>query len=262
MTAPSAGAGPARAARPVLVTRPAERAERLIGLLEQEGLTVEHSPFVRLRLEHDADLREEVAALAAGAYTHLVITSRTAVEALAAFRGEGPDPVLTVPAATRVVAVGEGTARALTDAGIEVALVAGGSGADLVAQMPPASPGDRVLFPASAAAAPTVPQGLAAAGYAVSPVIAYRPRAVPQPAAVVRGLALGSYAALVLTSPMIARLAASLRVHLSIPVVAIGRPTQEAAREAGLTVHARAREATDEALALAVSAAIAEHPRS
>ena len=32
-----------------------------------------------------------------------------------------------------------------------------------------------------AAAAPTVPQGLAAAGYAVSQVVAYRPRAVPQP---------------------------------------------------------------------------------
>lgn len=236
------------AARPVLVARPAGRGEALVALLAQQGVAAEHRPFVRLALEDTPQLREAAQDLAAGAFTHLVVTSRTAVEALGAL-ADGP---LRIAPGTRVIAVGEGTAEALREAGAGVDLVAAGSGEALVKAIDPAAEGDRVLFPASSAAATTVREGLEAAGYAVTQVVAYRPRSVPQPPEVVAALAEGRYAAIVLTSPMIARLVAALSVHLSIPVVTIGRPTSEAARAAGLTVHQQARAATDEALAEAV----------
>src|SRR5690606_38454255 len=137
------------------------------------------------------ELRAAARDLAAGAVSHLVVTSRTAVEALRAL-GEGP---LAIAPGTCVVAVGEGTAEALRSAGARVDLVAAGSGEALVAALPPGGPGDRALFPASSAAAPTVRAGLEAAGYAVSSVVAYRPLSVPQPPEVAAALAEGRYAA-------------------------------------------------------------------
>src|SRR5699024_1446392 len=107
--------------------------------------------------------------LAGGGCTHLVVTSRTVADVL------GP---LAVPATVRVIAVGEGTAQALRTAGVAPDLVAGGSGADLVAQMPTSADGDCVLFPASSAAARTVPEGLRAKGYRVREITAYRPEPV------------------------------------------------------------------------------------
>src|SRR5699024_1457996 len=160
-------------------------------------------------------------------------------------------------ATVRVIAVGEGTAQALRTAGVDSHLVAGGSGADLVAQMPTAADGDRVLFPASSAAARTVPEGLRAKGYRVREVTAYRPEPVDPPAAVREGLAAGRFGALVLTSPMIARRAAALGVHDSTPIVSIGGPTSRAVRDAGLAVARQAAETTDAALVAAVREVLA-----
>ncbi|MFC7375306.1 uroporphyrinogen-III synthase [Brachybacterium sp. GCM10030267] len=257
MTHPSRG-------RPVLVTRPAGRADGLVALLEELGLTVRHQPLVRLVLEGGPELTAALDRLAAGAFTQLVVTSRTAVEAMLV-----RSPSVTVHPNTQVVAVGEGTASALTTAGAPPDLVASGSGAALVREIPPAdvSPGAAgaagtagpatVLFPASAAASPVVPDGLRAKGYRVEHVIAYRPEPVEPPAEFARALAAGDVGAIVLTSPMAARLAAELGVHASIPVVTIGDPTSEAARAAGLDVTQQAAAPTDADLADAVRAVLA-----
>lgn len=241
---------PPAAPRPVLVTRPAGRGEHLVHLLAQAGLHAEHVPLTHLVPTRSAELETARAELAAGVFTHLVVTSRTAAECLA---DDGATPV---PEGTEVVAVGEGTAAALARVGIRATRVADGSGAALVAAMPPAAPGAAVLFPASAAAARTVPEGLRDKGYRVREVEAYRPAPLEAPPTVSAGLPSGRYAAIVLTSPMIARHAAELGVHPSTAIVTIGEPTSAAARTAGLAPACQAAEPSDEALVAAVRAAL------
>lgn len=242
---------PRDAPRPVLVARPAGRGATLLARLRERGIPAEHQPLLRLEHATAAELIGVREWLARGAYSHLVITSRTAAEALGA---------VVVPPGTEVIAVGTGTAAALDSLGITATLVAGGSGAALVAQMPPAAAASTVLFPASAAASPTVPEGLRAKGYRVHQVTAYRPQRLEPPAEVAVGLATGRYGAIVLTSPMIARHAASLGVHPSTPIVSIGDPTSAAVRAAGLPLARQAEEPTDEALAVAVQQVLAAGP--
>ena len=198
------------APRPVLVTRPAGRGETLFTELERRGIEVVHQPLIRLVAEHGEELDAALARLRDGAYTHLVVTSRTAAEVLAG---------ALVPPGTAVHAVGKGTAEELRRGGIPVSHVAAGSGAELVEEMPPALAGASVLFPASAAASRTVPEGLRARGYRVHEVTAYRPVPVEPPAAVAVGLATGRFGALALTSPMIARRAAALGVQIVVHTV-------------------------------------------
>ncbi|WP_394216514.1 uroporphyrinogen-III synthase [Brachybacterium vulturis] len=243
----------AAAPRPVLVTRPAGRGATLLELLRTAGIEAAHQPLIQLVPAADEELGAARSQLAAGGCTHLVVTSRTVAELLA--------PVEVAPEVA-VVAVGEGTAAALRDIGITSELVAAGSGADLVAQMPAAPAGASVLFPASSAAARTVPEGLRAKGYAVREVTAYRPEPVDPPAEVRAGLAAGHYGALVLTSSMIARRAAALGVHPSIPIISIGAPTSRAARAAGLSIARQAAETTDAALLAAVQEVLAHAPRT
>jgi uroporphyrinogen-III synthase len=241
----------AHTARPVLVTRPAGRGEQLVQLLTEAGLPAEHAPLTHLVPTRSAELEAARTELAAGAYTHLVVTSRTAAECLADTTG-----TVAVAEGTEVIAVGEGTAAALVRAGVHATRVADGSGAALVAAMPPAAPGARVLFPASAAASRTVPEGLRAKGYEVQEVEAYRPAPLEAPPAVSAGLPSGRYAALVLTSPMIARRAVEIGVHPSTAIVTIGEPTSDAVRTAGLALARQAAEPSDEALLAAVLAAL------
>lgn len=233
----------ASAPRPVLVARPAGRGEALCALLQEAGIEAEHHPLIRLVLGSEEELSAARSWLTDGGCTHLVVTSRTVAEVL------GP---LGVPPTVRVVAVGAGTAEALRAVGIASDLVAGGSGADLVARMPAAADGDAVLFPASSAAARTVPEGLRAKGYRVHEVTAYHPEPVEPPAEVRTGLVTGRFGALVLTSPMIARRAAALGVHASTALISIGDPTSRAVRAAGLTVARQAAETTEAALVAAV----------
>ena len=238
----------AASVRPVLVTRPPGRADALLSLLAARGIQAEHHPLQRLVPADEEQLAEVRSLLAGGGCTHLVVTSRTVADVLGA---------LSVAPGTEVVAVGEGTASALRAHGVAVTRIAGGSGAALVAEMPPAETAANVLFPASSAAARTVPDGLRAKGYRVQEVSVYRPEPLTPPAAVVSGLASGRFGALVLTSPLIARRAAELGVHPSTAIVTIGEPTSAAVREAGLRVGRQAEAASDEALARAVQQVLA-----
>ena len=242
---------PPAAPRPVLVTRPAGRGAALLALLHEAGIEAEQHPLVRLVPASDEELDAARSQLVGGTCTHLVVTSRTAAEAL------GP---LSVPPGLEVVAVGGATAEALDALGITPTLVAGGSGAALVAQMPPAPAGASVLFPASSAASRTVPEGLRAKGYRVHEMTVYRPEPVEPPARVAVGLTTGGYGALVLTSPMIARRAAAHGVHPSTPILSIGAPTSAAVREAGLVVAREAAEPTNPALVRAVQQVLADDP--
>lgn len=260
--------------RPVLLPRPAGRGGDLAARLGPQGVRVEHHPLIALRTEDSPALRTALDQLAAGRYTHLVVTSRTTVGALLTVRErQGATEGITVPAGTQVIAVGPGTAAELRAAGIRVDHVAAGSGAALVEEFPtlagPAIAGSsttgggaapaRVLFPTSAAAASTVRRGLEALGdmvEKVDQVTAYRPEELTPPPAVAAALRDGDYAAVVLTSPMIARHVAGIGVGPGTAVVTIGAPTTDAAREAGLTVSVQADAPDDAHLAAAVQQAL------
>ncbi|UQN28128.1 uroporphyrinogen-III synthase [Brachybacterium kimchii] len=254
----------------VLLPRPEGRGDDLTDLLEIAGYDVVRAPFVRIEPAPAADLAPALDRLAGGAYDLLVITSPATVRSLVAVG-------LRVPAGTEIVAVGGATARALHEAGLEVDLVAEGSGAALVEAVrrhrdaggssapgpgsgpapDPGAPAPRVLLPASSAAAPTVREGLEGAGMRVEQIDAYHPQHAPLPAQVERDLPGGGFDAIVLTSSMIARRAAQIGVHPRTAVVVIGRPTQEAAVDAGLRVDARAEHPDAPSLARAVHLALA-----
>lgn len=249
----------ADSAQRVLVTRPVGPGDSLVSLLRSAGFAPDHHPFIRLVHEQDEDLREAVEALGAGEFAWLVLTSAVAIDALDAYDGsaEVEGTRFTIPAGTRVAVVGKATAATLLERGYQADLIAHGSAASLVELMPPAAEGERALFLASSAAGPTIQSGLAERGYAVQRETAYRPEATGLDLDTVHALATGAYAAITLTSPMIATLAAQLPLHLSMKVVTIGAPTSEAAREAGLRVDVQAAEPTNAALVAAVKEALA-----
>ncbi|PWH06410.1 uroporphyrinogen-III synthase [Brachybacterium endophyticum] len=274
--------------RRVLLPRPEGRGDDLSDLLEVAGYDVVRAPFVQLDPVPAEDLLPALARLAGGAYDLLVVTSPASVRALVS-----ADPAPTVSPGTEVIAVGGATTRALHEAGLDVDLVAGGSGAALVetvrrreaerreterrevegqetAERDPATASGaasdaasadrvrprRVLFPASSAAAPTVREGLQDLGMDVDQVEAYHPRSAPLPTAITGDLAGGAIDAIVLTSPMIARRAAEIGVHPRTAVIVIGHPTQEAAEAAGLRIDARAEHPDAPSLARAVHLAL------
>lgn len=257
MSSPGTGRDDARPR--VLILRPADSGAALVQTLAAQGLAPEHHPLIELVPEPPhtptgRSLGEAVGCWLAGDMAWLALTSPVAIDALDALVG-GSWPS-TSP--SRIAVVGRGTAETLRERGLEPDLVAHGSGASLVAEMPdPEHPGsDTVLLPASAAAAPTVPTGLAERGYTVRQEIAYRPRQLALPEGVAADLRAGAYAAVVLTSGSIARAAAAIGVGQRVRVVTIGGPTSAAARSQGLTVAAQAAEPSTEGLAAAVLSAL------
>ncbi|UYG17916.1 uroporphyrinogen-III synthase [Brachybacterium huguangmaarense] len=242
----------------VLVARPAGSGDALAERLGADGHAVDHVPFLELVPEDGDSLREAVDELAAGRFAWLVLTSAVAVDALSRLGTADTSNAgrLVVPVTTRTAVVGPGTAAALRARCVAADLVARGSGASLVAEMPDPSGSEAVLLPLSAAAAPTVPDGLAARGYRVRRETAYRPVETVLDDRVVDDVRAGAYDVMVLTSSMIARRAAALGLAARTRVVTIGTPTSAAARDAGLRVDVQAAAPTTEALVTAVAEAL------
>jgi uroporphyrinogen III methyltransferase/synthase len=242
---PAASGGPL-AGRTVVVTRAAGRAQGLVDALERAGATALELPLTR-QVE-PADGGAALAAVAASVQDNrwVVLTSVNAVErfigALRDARALG---------GVLVAAVGPATADALRRDGVEPDLVpAEHSARGLVEEFPDADDADgvggaggagapRVLFPCADLAPDTIPDGLAAKGWDVRRVEAYRTvaRGAPEPALLDR-VAAADALALTATSAVQAFLA--LRTEAGRPVVppahivCIGPTTAAAAREAGL----------------------------
>lgn len=224
----------------VVVTRDEGAGGPLTTLLRDRGLAVHHWPTIRVVPPEDpSPLDEALGDLAS--FDWAVFTSPRAADAF----------VGRVDAAAReglrIAAVGTSTARTLQEAGWTVDLVpATQTGEALVAALRAAGvrSGTRVLFPASARARDTVPDGLAEAGVTVVQVEAYRLELVPLDRDACRALLeAGAVAIVSFTSPstveglerglgrdLFARVAAGTRA------VAIGPTTGEAAERAGLDV--------------------------
>src|SRR4029078_12484220 len=80
------------AGRTILVTRPIDRSERLVNLLDQRGATVIEAPSIGLRPVRNAGLTRALRDLAGGGFAWIVLTSPATVRMLDERLG-GPDDV-------------------------------------------------------------------------------------------------------------------------------------------------------------------------
>ena len=191
--------------------------------------------------------------LADGAYAWVVLSSwraaRAVVSSLPRARSRG----------TRIAAVGEATARWISDhVGVSADLTGAGSAAALLKCFPAPSSGERsVLIPRSAAAPDTLPEGLRALGWSVEAVDAYTtlPAGAGDIDADIAGnFRTGYYDGAVLTASSQAR---ALPPLLGLPppttrVVTIGAPTALAAGRQGIAVAARSSSPTPDAIVRAL----------
>ena len=199
--------------------------------------------------------------LAHGAYAWVVLSSWRAARAV----------VSDLPRArslgTRIAAVGEATARWISDhAGVSADLTGAGSAAALLKCFPAPSSGDRsILIPRSAVAPDTLPEGLRSLGWSVEAIDAYT--TAPADAAdgidadIAGNFRAGRYDGAVLTASSQAR---ALPPLLGLPppstrVVTIGAPTAATARRRGIAVAAQASSPTPDAIVRALIDALA-HP--
>lgn len=196
--------------------------------------------------------------LADGAYAWVVFSSwraaRAVVSALPQARSRG----------TRIAAVGEATARWISDhAGVSADLTGAGSAAALLACFPaPSADAPSILIPRSAVTPDTLPDGLRALGWSVEAVDAYT--TLPADAAdipdnIAGNFRAGHYDAAVLTASSQAR---ALPPLLGLPppttrVVTIGAPTAATARRQGIAVAAQASSPTPDAIVRALTDALA-----
>ena len=167
---------------------------------------------------------------------------------------------------TRIAAVGEATARWISDhAGVSADLTGAGSAAALLECFPAPSSGEHsVLIPRSAVAPDTLPDGLRALGWSVEAIDAYTtlPAGADDIDADIAGnFRAGHYDAAVLTASSQAR---ALPPLLGMPppstrVVTIGAPTAATARRQGIEVAAQASSPTPDAIVHALIDAL-DHP--
>ena len=247
--------------RSVVVTRAPAQATMLSRALATAGAHVIELPVIDI-----ADVPEERASLQRAAdsvadYQWLAFTSVNAVERFVPLVHD-----LRSLATTRLAAVGRATASALAAHQLPADLVPTRSNAEgLVDELPPADDGGRVLFVKAAGAGETLRAGLAAKGWEVDEVVAYRTVDGPTPRAEVAATVAEAD---VVTFASASAVAAYLRLRDSAgralpvpPVVAcIGSSTSVAARAAGLSVAVEPSLATMEALVVAIAAHLGDLP--
>ncbi|MCU1549261.1 MAG: uroporphyrinogen-III synthase [Arthrobacter sp.] len=271
----------------VLVARGPERSGELVSALRGVGaepLLLPLIDFEMARDQHSLDVALD--ALGAGAYSWLVISSVTTVQALEAKAAErGVALSAWLPGSVQVASIGPATRRVLESrgVGVDLAPTARQSGAGLL-DIWPENQG-RVLLPQADIADPRLLEGLEARGASVQAVTAYHtvdypadpgrrlPACQPPlqqdaghgPAAAVltatearTEIGAGRLHAVVAASPSAARrIHADLAPLGSCRFVAIGRSTAAEAETIGLAVAAVAEQPTASGLVAAVLQSLA-----
>jgi len=220
----------------VLVPRGGKWGDGVAATLRSYGAVPVIAPLINFAASDDeAGLAGALHELEAGAFDWLVITSATTVDVLMSQN-------VTIPADTRIAAVGETTGAALSLAGYRVDYVpeADNSARGLVREWPHGAVAGRVLVPQSDIAEPTLVSGLTALGLNVQFVSAYRTVGVPVTDHVRADVADGRIAAILVSSGSVARQIALQLAPLpeSTIVACIGPRTAYDARAAGLVVNA------------------------
>ena len=240
--------------RTILVTRPAERSERLVELLDVRGARTIVAPTIAIRPIHSTELTRALLSLAAGDFEWVVLTSPATV-AMLAERLESPIDVRAL-----VAAIGDGTSEAFSRwAERPVDLQPASSTTKALARSLPRGTG-RVLC----ARADIAPQGLedslASKGWTPTRVDAYRttfPKRLPRVAS--QALARGEVDAITFTSASTVRgFVGATRTEPSggdrrrPKNVCIGPVTSKEARAHGLIVHSVADPHTTDGLVVAL----------
>jgi len=237
----------------VLVPRGGKWGDGVAATLRSYGAIPVIAPMINFASADDgAALSTALRELNDGQFDWLVITSATTVDVLVGQR-------VTVPVSTKIAAVGETTAAALTLAGYRVDFVptSDNSARGLVKEWPRSEISGRVLVPQSDIAEPNLVTGLGKLGFEVEFVAAYRTVGVPVSDAVRADVASGRIGALLVSSGSVARqIAAQLAPLPQGTIVAcIGPRTAFDARAAGLVVDVIAEDRSADSLV----AALVEH---
>jgi uroporphyrinogen III methyltransferase/synthase len=157
----------------VVVTRAREQASKLVTMLTDLGARPVEVPTIRIQPPADsgAGLDRAARQIAEGEFSAVVFTSANAVEPLLTRLTD-----LRALSGCTVAAVGPATAEALARHRVGVDVMPSRNLAEgLLDVFPdPPSPGARVLFPRSAEGRDVIVDGLAAAGWSVDLVEAYR----------------------------------------------------------------------------------------
>lgn len=250
----------------VLIPRGGAWGDRVAEGVRRRGGDPVIAPLIASAPPRDTDARDRAfAALAAGEYAWLFVTSAASVEQLVA---QG----VTIPAHSRIAAVGPATARAVAAAGAEVAFVPLGesSAAAMAAQWcdgrSPQATG-RALIVRSDLASAVISDELQLRGFGVDVCIAYRTVGVDLDPAVVEALRSGTIDVVLLTSLSVGR---ELRrqagaLPASVRVASIGPGTTRDAEALGFTVAHTARTQSVDALLAELDAAapaVAPHDHS
>jgi uroporphyrinogen III methyltransferase/synthase len=242
--------------RRVVVTRARAQASALSTRLQELGAAAIEVPTIRIDPPGDGGARLDGAArdLAAGRYDWVVFSSANAVTALLAHlddaRSFGP---------ARIAAVGPGTAEALAAWRLVPELVPERAIAEGLLEAFPDPPANdaRVLLPRAAEGRDVLPGGLAAAGWLVDAVEAYRTVPVALTAAHRSEVAGADAVCFASASAVRGLLQAAGGPEIVPPVVVcIGPTTAAAATAGGLAVTAVAARHTIPGLVQAVVAAL------
>lgn len=245
----------------VLVPRGGPWGDSVAADLRSKGASPLVAAMINFAPTADAPaLEQALQRLAAGEFDWMTVTSATTVDVLSAARA-------VVPPTTRVAAVGETTAAALTAAGYRVDLVPAedNSARGLLEEWEAATQGVvplRILALRSEIAKPLLSEGLRRIGHDVQAVVAYRTVGVSVPENVVQDVRDGLVQAILVTSGSVAE---QVQLQLGpIPestlVAAIGPRTARDARSVGLRVDIVADERTAASLIDAVAAAATAAP--
>jgi uroporphyrinogen III methyltransferase/synthase len=216
--------------RTVVVTRTAEQAGELSGRLRRLGAQVLEVPTIAVTEPADggAALRDAVARVAD--YEWVVLTSPNGARRFCAELRDGRDL-----AGVRLAAIGPGTADVLAEHHLVCDLVPERFVAEGLLEVFPAPSGrNTVLLARAEVARDVLPEGLAAAGWDVDVVTAYR----TQPAQVTPETAEQVAAADAITFTSSSTVTNFIATGAPVPpvVAAIGPVTAATAQEAGLTV--------------------------
>lgn len=233
--------------RRVVVTRARHQASGLSVRLR--GLGAEPVEVPTIEIADPADGGEALAAAAAsvGDYDWVCLTSPNAAGRFLACLHDARDL-----GGVRVAAIGPGTAAALAGAGIVADLLPERSVAEGLVDAFAAGPG-RVLLPQAAAARPVLAAGLAAKGWTVDVVHAYRTvPATPSPELLARA-AKADAIAFTSASTVTSYLAAAGPGAVPPVVACIGPVTTAAAESEGLTVTVTATDHTLDGLVAALA---------
>jgi uroporphyrinogen-III synthase len=227
------------AGRRVLVTRAAHQIGTLSEKLREAGMIPVEVPVLKI-LPPDSFDDLDAALGRLSKYDWLILTSANSVHAFSN-RAKQLAVQLEQPESLKIAAIGEGTAKAATDAGLRVTLVPVSNVAEsLISALEGQVSGARVLLARAAVARDVIPDGLRAAGAQVDVVEAYQNR-IPAEAtfqmrqALAEGLDVATFTS---SSSVIHLKAATTAADLDWPLpgvaaISIGPITSNTLREQG-----------------------------